>query len=65
MGEHNTIEIDGHVIDLNKYSPDIFFSGKDGERVTDEEWDESARRVREAEASDEVTWTPVEEHDEE
>lgn len=58
-----TFEIDGHVIDANKYSPDLFYSGKDGTRVSDEEWDESARRVKEAEASDEVTWTPIDEYE--
>ena len=60
---HGTFEIDGHHIDANKYSPDLFFSGKDGARVSDEDWDISAQRVKEAEASDEVTWTPIEEYE--
>ena len=52
------VDINGHKVDADKV--DLFFSGKDGTPVTDEEWDESARRIKAAEASDEVTWTPIE-----
>lgn len=51
------VEIDGFLVDPDTHDLDTFFSGKDGTRVSDEQWDESKRRVAEAEATDEITWT--------
>lgn len=57
------IEIDGHRVDPDKV--DLFFSGKDGSRITDAEWDESKRRLENAEMLDTdpdnplVTWEVV------
>lgn len=48
MGVHVTIR--GHLVDTDVHDVDTFYSGKDGSPVTDPEWDESARRVAEAEA---------------
>lgn len=59
MAQHY-IEIDGHKVDPEK--ADLFYNMNDGTRVTDEEWDESARRIKEAEAlegEDAITWVPV------
>lgn len=53
------VNIDGYLVDLDEHDIDMFFSGKDGTRVTDAEWDESKRRIAEAEASDAVTWTVI------
>jgi hypothetical protein len=56
------INIDGYLVDLDVHSPDTFYSGKDGTRVTNAEWDESKRRVAEAEAlvgDAAITWTPI------
>lgn len=51
MAEHDEfILIDGHKVAAEL--ADQFYSGKTGERVTDAEWDESRRRIREAEAAD-------------
>lgn len=59
MAEHY-IEIDGHRVDPDK--ADLFHNMDDGSRTTDEEWDESKRRMEEAEAlegDDAITWIPV------
>ncbi|WP_350347267.1 hypothetical protein ABIQ69_11560 [Agromyces sp. G08B096] len=52
--------IGGHSVPEDKV--DLFFDGKSGRRVTDAEWDESKRRLREAEAllgDAAVTWEPI------
>lgn len=60
-----TFEVNGFTIDADKYSPDQFFSGKDGSTLSDGEWDESKRRVTAMEAIDTdpenpvMTWVPV------
>lgn len=60
-----TFEVNGYTIDADKFTPDQFFSGRDGSALSDEEWDESKRRVAEIEAIDNdpdnplVTWEPV------
>lgn len=46
--DQDFVVIDGHKVDPHRV--DQFFNGDTGERVTDEEWDESQRRLREAEA---------------
>lgn len=57
------VEIDGHKVIADRV--DLFYSGKDGERITDAEWDESKRRIENAEMLDTdpdsplVTWVPV------
>jgi hypothetical protein len=38
-----TVEIDGHTVDASQV--DLFFDMKTGQRVTDEEWDETQRRL--------------------
>jgi hypothetical protein len=50
MADPQYVNIDGHKVDPHRV--DEFYDGRTGRRVTDEEWDESARRVREAEAHD-------------
>lgn len=42
------IEVDGHKVDPAII--DLFFDMKTGERVTDEQWDETKRRIALAEA---------------
>lgn len=54
------IEIDGHKVDAD--IADLFYNMSDGSRVTNDEWDESKRRIAEAEAlegDDAITWIPV------
>jgi hypothetical protein len=56
------IIIDGHEIDLDKYSIDEFYNADDaGTRVTDEQWDETQARKAAAEAAgdDYVSWIPI------
>lgn len=56
------VVIDGHEVPARLV--DQFFSGRDGRRVTDAEWDEAKRRVEDAEMLDTdpdnplVTWEP-------
>lgn len=53
------VVIRGHLVDTDLHDVDSFSSGRDGRPVTDEEWDESARRVAAAEAlegDDAITW---------
>jgi hypothetical protein len=51
MAEHaEFVVIDGHKVD--PHMVDEFYDARTGRRVTDEEWDESQRRKREAEARD-------------
>lgn len=49
---HDTeyIELDGHKIDPAII--DLFFDMRTGERITDEEWDETKRRIAAGEAKD-------------
>lgn len=59
--EHpETVVIDGHHVPAHQ--ADLFYNADDGSRITDEQWDESKRRVAEAEADgDEVpTWEAIE-----
>lgn len=49
--------LDGHLIDLRK--ADRFYSGRDGRRVTDEEWDEDRRRAIAGGAGDLAVPVPV------
>lgn len=61
MGEHEqreTVELDGHQVDA--HSIDMFFDGDTGRRVTDEEWDESKRRLQEHELADAIEQQVVE-----
>ncbi|HEY8588654.1 MAG TPA: hypothetical protein VIL55_03770 [Naasia sp.] len=46
--EPEYVIIDGHKVD--PHIADRFYDGCTGRRVTDEEWDESQRRIRELEA---------------
>lgn len=48
MSSDAPVVIDGHKVDPHRV--DEFYDGKTGRRVTDEEWDESARRKAAAEA---------------
>lgn len=61
MAEHEHqqrfVEIDGHKVDAHRV--DQFYDGRTGRRVTDEEWDESQRRLREAEAADAAPGTVI------
>ncbi len=50
MDTHEKIELDGHMVDPDRI--DQFYDGNTGRRITDEEWDESQRRLREHEAAD-------------
>ena len=55
MSAHEKIAIVGsdgkeHLVDAGLI--DMFYSGRTGELITDEEWDEQMRRLREAEAAD-------------
>ena len=48
-GEHAaTVTIDGHEVPVHLV--DHFYDGRTGERVTDEEWDESRDRARKHDA---------------
>ena len=57
------IDIDGHKVEADK--ADLFYNMDDGSRVSDSDWDESKRRIEDAEMLDTdpenplVTWTPV------
>lgn len=61
----NKVNIAGHVVDPEKHDLDYFFSGRDGSAVSDAEWDESKRRLENAEMLDSdpdnplVTWIPI------
>lgn len=61
----DTFEVNGFTIDATKFSPDQFHSGRDGSLIPDSEWDESKRRVENAEMLDTdpdnplVTWVPI------
>lgn len=58
------VEVNGHKVPSSRV--DMFFSGKDGSPNTDAEWDESKRRLEDAEMLDTdpdnplVTWEPIE-----
>lgn len=52
-----TIKIDGHNVPVDK--ADLFFDGETGKRLTDDEWDEQQKRIRETDP-DAITWTEVE-----
>jgi hypothetical protein len=39
------VDIDGHRVPA--HLADMFYDGRTGERITDEEWDEQRRRLRE------------------
>lgn len=62
MGEY-TVGIDGHRVDAD--TADLFYNMDDGSRISDAQWDESKRRVQDAEMLDTdpgnplVTWIPV------
>lgn len=57
MADHAFVLIDGHRVDPGKV--DLFFN-HDGTRVSDEQWDETTRRIREAEANPAaITWQPI------
>jgi hypothetical protein len=45
---NDPILIDGHTVD--PATADLFYDGDTGERVSDEEWDETQRRIELAEA---------------
>lgn len=57
------VEIDGYKVDAD--TADLFYNANDGSRVTDEQWDESKRRMLEVETLDSdpdnpfVTWEPL------
>lgn len=60
MGEHaDYVLIDGHKV--APHLVDEFYNGDDGGRVTDEQWDESKRRLEND--NDTVTWKPIAEYD--
>lgn len=44
------IDIDGH--NVPAVMADQFYDGRTGRRITDAEWDESRRRIREAEEAE-------------
>lgn len=50
MSDQEKVEIRGHQVAAVR--ADQFFHGSDGRPTTDEEYDESMRRIREAEARD-------------
>jgi hypothetical protein len=61
--EEGYVDIDGHRVLADK--ADAFYN-HDGTRVTDEQWDESKRRVAEAEAlegDDAITWQSIEDYE--